>query len=244
MKLKLQESIKAVFPFGANSFVCPICGYRGRFKSVKAETGERKHARCPRCGSLERHRLQYLVFKEVAKDVDTRKMSMLHFAPEDFFRSVFKDMFKIYLTADLNAVNVDRREDLTRLSMGEGAFDFVYASHVLEHIKDDMSALSEIRRILKPGGMAIIPVPVIGGQTIEYGQPNPHESGHVRCPGEDYYQRYNKFFGKVQLYKSIDFDAQYQLYIYEDRSRWPGTMPRRPLVPGAKHVDGVPVCFK
>lgn len=37
--------------------------------------------------------------------------------------------------------------------------DFVYSSHVLEHIKDSYDALSEWFRVLKPGGYLFIVVP-------------------------------------------------------------------------------------
>ena len=32
---------------------------------------------------------------------------------------------------------------------------------VLEHVRDDIKAISEIRRVLKPGGIAIMPVPLV-----------------------------------------------------------------------------------
>jgi predicted SAM-dependent methyltransferase len=169
---------------------------------------------------------------------------MLHFAPEDCFRNIFKNMFEVYVTADIDAVNVDKKEDLTKLSISDSTFDFIYASHVLEHIKDDMSALSEIKRVLKQDGIAIIPVPIMCKYSIEYDEPNPHECFHVRCPGEDYYERYKDVFAKVHLYKSTDFDEKYQLYIYENRRTWPKTMPLRPSVPGEKHIDIVAVCYK
>jgi SAM-dependent methyltransferase len=225
-------------------YFCPICGYFGRFKSKTPETGERINALCPKCGSCERHRLQYLVFKELTKCMDTKKMSMLHFAAEYFFVASFRAIFKTYITADLNAPKANVRVDLTCLSFRDNTFDVVYASHVVEHIKDDRAALSEMKRVLKPGGIAIIPVPIIGKNTIEYGQSNPDEYDHVRCPGEDYFERYRGFFSKVKLYKSTDFDERFQLYVYENRSVWPETMPLRPSEPGEKHLDYVPVCFK
>ena len=73
-----------------NVYLCPICGYCGLFQSVKPKSGLRKRERCPKCGSLERHRLQLLVFNKVVKEIDTKKMSMLHFAPEDCLRNIFK----------------------------------------------------------------------------------------------------------------------------------------------------------
>lgn len=227
-----------------NCYACPICNYYGWFKTVKPETGERKNAKCSKCGSLERHRLQYLVFKKIVEGIDTKKLKMLHFSPEEFFRNIFKNMFGEYITADLSAENVDRKEDLTKLSFSDSSFDFIFTSHVLEHIKNDLAALSEIRRVLKPKGIAIIPVPIIGEKTIEYFEQNPHENDHVRCPGKDYYERYKEYFAEVKIYKSSDFDEEFQLYIYEDRTTWPNTMPLRPSVFGVRHLDMVPVCYK
>jgi SAM-dependent methyltransferase len=47
----------------------------------------------------------------------------------------------------------------TELPFRQGAFDVVMASDVLEHIEDDLAAVSEIARVLRPGGAAIISVP-------------------------------------------------------------------------------------
>ncbi len=49
--------------------------------------------------------------------------------------------------------------DLVRLPYREESFDFVSALDVLEHIKDDELAVSEISRILKKSGIAVITVP-------------------------------------------------------------------------------------
>jgi SAM-dependent methyltransferase len=47
----------------------------------------------------------------------------------------------------------------TNLPFRHATFDAVLASDVLEHIEDDLQALSEVARVLKPGGVAIISVP-------------------------------------------------------------------------------------
>jgi SAM-dependent methyltransferase len=47
----------------------------------------------------------------------------------------------------------------TRLPFCDGSFDVVAASDVLEHIEDDRAAVSEIARVLRPRGTAIITVP-------------------------------------------------------------------------------------
>jgi SAM-dependent methyltransferase len=193
-------------------YTCPICDYYGKFRSEMVETGTRDNAQCPMCGSLERHRIQYLVFAHISSNIDTKRLSMLHFAPEAFFRDLFKSRFGVYVSADLASPNADRREDMTKMSFADESFDFFFASQVLEHIADDRAALSEIRRILKPGGIAMIAVPIVAETTVEYGKPNPHEYEHVRRPGKDYYDRYREFFTEVTVYQSGDFDERYQLF--------------------------------
>jgi SAM-dependent methyltransferase len=39
------------------------------------------------------------------------------------------------------------------------SFDVIFLNHVLEHIPDDVGALREVRRILKPGGLLILGIP-------------------------------------------------------------------------------------
>ena len=45
------------------------------------------------------------------------------------------------------------------LPVGHGEFDLVWCSETLEHIPDVGATLSEIRRVLRPGGRALITVP-------------------------------------------------------------------------------------
>ena len=54
-----------------------------------------------------------------------------------------------------------RHEDLLKLSYDDESFDIVLHSDTLEHIPDVDRALSEIRRVLKPGGSMICSIPVV-----------------------------------------------------------------------------------
>ena len=240
---RISELLKTLTSNGTG-FICPVCQYSGRFRTLTPETGVRKNACCPTCGSLERHRLQYLVLNALKKQRDFSRLRMLHFAPEDFMAPHFRSLVKEYRTADLFMSGVDYKVDITALPFANGEFDFIFASHVLEHIPDDLAALSEVRRVLSASGVAILPVPVVSPETIEYPEPNPFESGHVRAPGFDYFDRYRTFFTTVSLYTSDDFPEMYQTYIYEDRTQLPAAaFPLRKPVPGVRHVDVVPVCF-
>jgi predicted SAM-dependent methyltransferase len=224
-------------------FVCPICEYHGPFCDDDAETGITKHTTCPNCGSNARMRLQYLVIQKLSKTLPFSSMSILHFAPEKAFTAWFRKIFRQYDSADIANPSVDYQADLLNLPFKDQSYDVIFASHVLEHIKNDEKALSEIRRVLKPGGIAILPVPIVSVKTIEYAEPNPEECGHVRAPGADYFERYSRHFGKVEIFSSHDFSDKYQTYVYEDRTMWPTKkMPQKQAMQGDRHQDYVPVC--
>ena len=188
--------------------------------------------------------MQYLVMRRLAQRFDFGRMEMLHIAPEPFFQDRFRRQFHRYLSADLLKTGVDCKADLRKLPFTDASWDCVYASHVLEHVPDDRAAIAEIRRVLRPGGFAILPVPIVAATTIEYPEPNPREWNHVRAPGPDYLDRYRLFFDEVEVFDSTQFDGKYQVFVYEDRSRWPTKeIPLRLPMPGRKHVDLVPVCM-
>jgi ubiquinone/menaquinone biosynthesis C-methylase UbiE len=50
--------------------------------------------------------------------------------------------------------------DLTRLTLPDESWDVVICYHVFEHIPDDRAAMREMYRVLKPGGWAVVQVPV------------------------------------------------------------------------------------
>ena len=50
--------------------------------------------------------------------------------------------------------------DVEDLPLPDASFDKVLCSHVLEHVLDDRAVLSEIRRVLVPGGTAVLAIPL------------------------------------------------------------------------------------
>jgi len=65
----------------------------------------------------------------------------------------------------------------------EGGFDRVIAAEVLEHIPDDMAAMAEIFRVLRPGGTAAITVPSFLPERICWALDEDYHTapgGHVR----------------------------------------------------------------
>lgn len=93
---------------------------------------------------------------------------MLHIAPEGCFESQFRTAIGAgYVTGDLSPSSADVQLDVTNLPFGDGSFDFVYCSHVLEHVFDDKAAMREFRRVLRPDGWALLAVPITAPLTIE-----------------------------------------------------------------------------
>lgn len=232
-------------PFTAR-YECPLCEYRGAFMSAMVDR-RRFHVRgvCPKCKSLARHRLQCLVLKELSRSRDFSSMRVLHFAPEPQLGQYLKSLSMSYETADIRREGVDHVVDMRKLSLPDRSYDLVFASHVLEHIGEDLAAMIEVWRVLRTGGMAVLPVPILGERTVEYSESR--EYGHVRAPGYDYFERYRAVFSRVEVSSSSDFPA-----VYQTRSRvrgawldhW-GPMPHFADRTRSGYVltDFVPVCF-
>lgn len=172
---------------------CPICGLRAATFAAFGHRRVEPDRRCPRCGSLERHRALWLFLLEET-DLLRAPHRMLHVAPEACLEWRLRRRPALeYLSADLEPGMADVVMDITDIDLPDGSFDVVYAGHVLEHVPDDRRAMRELRRVLDPGGWAVLQVPMWGEETREdltvtdpaertrlYGQPD-----HVRMYGRD-----------------------------------------------------------
>lgn len=140
--------------------LCPICGYRGRFSPVRFKPS----VWCPGCDSRPRHRLFKLWLDREAEIGPEARV--LHFAAEPWVRDRL-DHVAEYRTADLND-RFEWRLDLEAMALPDARFEVIIANHVIEHV-DDSKALSEIARVLSPGGLAVLTAPVVEGwsETLE-----------------------------------------------------------------------------
>jgi SAM-dependent methyltransferase len=178
--------------------MCPVCG-RGSRRFAPYGHPRRPEARCVWCSSLERHRLIWLYFQTHANLFDGRRRAVLHVAPELCFEPRLRARLGSgYVTADLSNPRADVRMDVMNIGYPDETFDFVYCSHVLEHVADDRKAMREFRRVLKKDGRAILTVPIVSGaHTFEDpGITDPRERArvygqhdHVRSYGADYADR-------------------------------------------------------
>jgi SAM-dependent methyltransferase len=148
--------------------VCSICEFEGRFLPYGAYF-IRPDAQCPSCRSLERHRLLKIYF-DSAKIAEGTS-DVLHFAPEKTVRDFVEPMVRRYVTADLFEENVDYAWNIEAVDCESASFDVILCSHVLEHVKTDV-ALGELFRLLRPGGLAILMIPICEGLDRSYTVPD------------------------------------------------------------------------
>ena len=52
-----------------------------------------------------------------------------------------------------------RRGDIMSMPFGDDSFSLVLATDIIEHVDDDVRALTEVKRVLRPGRAALITVP-------------------------------------------------------------------------------------
>ena len=95
---------------------------------------------------------------------------VLHVSPESILER-FVQGAASYETSDPELPGMDHRFDITAIPIEGGGYDAVLCNHVLEHIPNDRAALSELHRILAPGGLAVITLPVIEGWETTFEDP-------------------------------------------------------------------------
>ena len=146
---------------------CPICGYHGIFISVGKPS--RWDVRCLDCGSRERHRLLHLWVIEGGGNKFAGKR-ILHFAPEKTVVRMMRGN-PLYETADLRQKGATHQVDISKVALPDARYDVVMAHHVLEHVDDDRAAMRELFRLLVPGGVALLTVPLNATRPTTYENP-------------------------------------------------------------------------
>ena len=200
-----------------NRYTDPIDGRSFRSFIPYGYNNVRKNALSPSTYSLERHRMLWLYLKNET-DIFTKKIRLLHFAPEPAFHKIFKNCNNIlYDTIDLNSPLAEIKADICDLPIENETYDYILCNHVLEHIDDDIKAMSELYRVLKKGGIGIFQIP------IDIERKNTFEDPSITSP-----KQRNKIFGQydhVRIYgidyfdrlKSVGFSVN-QIYYGEKLS--------------------------
>jgi SAM-dependent methyltransferase len=214
--------------------VDPICGSRHwRFRDGARA---RPEAHCPSCGSAERHRALWLFLQ---RDGIGERRRILHAAPEPGIERRLRAASRSYVSTDLEADRADVAADLTALPFEDASFDLAIVCHVLEHIPDDVAALSELRRVLAPGGRLIMQHPIDRARqaTFEDWSVTSAEEreriffqrDHVRIYGSDFADRVRAAgFESVQDVRVSDQLPRRAVHRYRLEQR-PSNLPARDL---------------
>jgi len=196
--IKLSILIRPILAliFKGSKFTDPINGKQYRRFLSYGYNKIRPNALCPGTLSLERHRLLWLYLTEDS-DIENEFLNVLHIAPEQVFYKKFNEFNKwAYTTTDLDSPLADVKANICNLPFKDCTYDLILCNHVLEHIVDDIKAMKEIYRVLKPGGRAILQIPLDKEREKSY------EDYTITKP-----QDRNKYFGQydhVRIY-GMDF---------------------------------------
>ena len=151
----------------ANKASCEICGTDvARFLDYN---GPRR--KCPECGSLERQRAFASLYQtQQVPGLELEGKKILLISPNNSEIMFFGHFENSTLqTLDIREeVRPDVVADICDMPhIANASFDIAYACHVLSHVYDLEACLSEIKRILKPGGIFVNHEPVSKGRTTK-----------------------------------------------------------------------------
>jgi len=204
--------------FAGRKYTCPCCGWRLRaFTHGNSSFRVRHFGYCPRCNAKSRHRRDWL-FLEEHTNLFSDDVRLLHVSPKFSLSRRFVKMPNIgYTGIDLHdRPNTSAKVDISAIPFHSETFDALLCIHVMEHVEDDVSAMRELYRVLKPGGWAVISVPIRLDQ-LTYEDPaitapeerRRHfgEEQHVRIYGYDFRDRLAAAGFDVQHYLAEDIDS-------------------------------------
>ena len=175
---------------------------------------------CPVCECFDRERHLLMYFSELNLWEKIEDSDVLHIAAESNLGRMVESKTKSYIKGDISpSDNSVFKVDLTKTIFQDEQFDVVIANHVLEHILDDISAMREINRILRVGGIAILQTPY--SPLIKESLESPSledeflrnflfgQEDHVRLYGLDLFQRLNDSGLEVELYSHESYLASF-----------------------------------
>lgn len=237
--IRISYLVKPILSFllKGNNYTDPIDGKSFRKFLPYGYENQRKNALAPSTLSLERHRLLWLYLKRET-DLFSKPQALLHFAPEQAFYKRFKKMNHIeYVTTDLVSPLAQVKADICNLPFKDHSFDLILCNHVLEHIPNDLKAMQELYRVLKPNGTAILQVP------LEYKRTTTYEDDSITDPKER-----AKIFGQydhVRIYGMDYFNKLKQVGFKVEPNNYASTLTSEEI---AKHAldanELIPVCKK
>jgi len=176
----------SIIQHGQNSFLidgfCVICGRKSSFITsfmYSYETTEggqpipnwREHLSCVTCGFTNRLRASMQFFYQRVQphlDADIyiteQATPMFKWLKQNHSKLIGSEYLgdTVPLGSQKNGL---RNEDMTALTFADESFDYILSFDVMEHVADDIAALREVYRCLKPGGTFLFTAPFAKSET-------------------------------------------------------------------------------
>lgn len=148
--------------YRGHNYECNVCGKKLKHFILL----DNQDKLCPYCGSLSRTRRLYDI---ISNGYLTDGVSVLDFSPSrSIYRILKKNKHINYVTTDLSGDFIaDHQYDITNMDVADATFSLILCYHILEHIEKDGLAMSELFRILKPGGVCFVQTPFKEGDAYE-----------------------------------------------------------------------------
>ncbi len=162
-----------------NLIVCNLCG------SIFRKTGlvHSEFLACPTCNSIARDRvmIQAIIYELFTRSGEwhpilvqgkiLEQIQLLECSPREtaWRGTVLRKKLKRYVTSDfdMSAHRADIKLDLTKaedVNLYLDSFDIILCAHVLEHVPDYQTALTNLYRMLAPEGILVLQVPILEAQ--------------------------------------------------------------------------------
>lgn len=180
-------------------------------KYTVAGGGYKTNTRCPNCGSVDRARLLALFF-ELRTKAFKQKTDILHISPNKsiaHYLNQYNTVNQVVGSIDLNEFKEFNTvyADIQKLDLPENSFDIVICCHVIEHVDNDLEAMKQLYKVTKPGGFAVLQVPLalnlditLEDKTLKTDKERKRAFGqvdHVRLYGKDYFTKLESVGFKV-----------------------------------------------
>lgn len=165
-------------------FRCPACGPSLLLRLGADET----RVRCLRCRGTPVHLSVIEAIRTFAPPLGTLSACELS-TRGALARFLRRHCGRLALSEFLDGVEPGterggiRCEDVQALTYADASFDLTTSTEVFEHVPDDLAGFRELRRTLRPGGLAIFTVPMASeGRTVERARMTPEGVQHLLEP--------------------------------------------------------------